>query len=273
MILVWALADRVRARAALDDTLVELRLKIIVCLMKLGRYELAKSQCEEILSGPKLPESTRLRTFQLFATACFRLQLHDVALLALDECERGAHHVVGSGRFRADVLTLRGNLHQDTARPGDALAAYEKALEIYSAAGAAYEVLTVRLNMAIAETDCARLDSARDMLESLLLVLEAGQHERLRAQALSQLGVIHFKNDRFEAAEGFAIKSNSIARPREYHAIVFRNCFYLWKIARTRKDDGAIRLNERTLRSYLARIEESLPELDEFRRITAGDPS
>ena len=273
LILVWALADRVRARAGLDDTLVELRLKIIVCLMKLGRYELAKSQCEEILSGPKLPESTRLRTFQLFATACFRLQLHDVALLALDECERGAHHVVGSGRFRADVLTLRGNLHQDTARPGDALAAYEKALEIYSAAGAAYEVLTVRLNMAIAETDCARLDSARGMLESLLLVLEAGQHERLRAQALSQLGVIHFKNGGLEAAEGFAIKSNSIARPREYHAIVFRNCFYLWKIAKTRKDDGAIRLNERTLRSYLARIEESLPELDEFRRITAGDPS
>jgi thiol:disulfide interchange protein DsbD len=45
------------------------------------------------------------------------------ALLALDECERGAHHVGGSGRFRADVLALRGNLHQDTARPGDTVLA------------------------------------------------------------------------------------------------------------------------------------------------------
>jgi transcriptional regulator with XRE-family HTH domain len=273
LILVWALTDRVRAHGGPEDTVVELRLKIIVCLMKLGRYEYAKSQCEDILSGPKLQESTRLRALQLFANACFRLQLHDVALWALDACEQGAHHVGGSGRFRADVLALRGNLHQDAARPDDALAAYEKALEIYSAAGEAYEVLTVRLNMAVAETDCARLDSAREMLEALLLVLEAGQHERLRAQALSHLGLIHFRNGRIDAAEGFAIKSNAIARPREYHAIVFRNCFYLWKIAKSRNDDGAVRLNERTLKSYLARIEESLPELDEFRRIIAGDQS
>jgi tetratricopeptide (TPR) repeat protein len=233
----------------------------------------AKSQCEEILCDPKLEEATRLRALQLFATACFRLQLHQMALWALDECEREAHHAGGSGRFRADVLALRGNLHQDAARPGDAIAAYEKALEIYSAAGEAYEVLTVRLNLAVAETDCARLDSARDMLESLLLVLEAGQHERLRAQALSHLGVIHFRNARLDAAEGFAIKSNAIARPREYHAIVFRNCFYLWRIAQVRGDTAAARLNERTLKSYLARIEESLPELDEFRRIIAGDQS
>jgi len=273
LILVWALADRVRARDGLEEAVLDLRLKIIVCLMKLGRHEFAKGLCEEILRSHGLPEPTRLRTLQLFATACFRLQLHQVALLALDECERGAHNVGGSGRFRADVLALRGNLHQDSARPDDALAAYEKALEIYSAAGQAYEVLTVRLNMAVAETDCARLDSARDMLEALLLVLEAGQHERLRAQAMSQLAVIHFRNHRLDAAEGFAIKSNSIARPREYHAIVFRNCFYLWRIAKVRGDDGAVRLNERTLRSYLARIEESLPELDEFRRLTAGDQS
>lgn len=273
LILIWALADRVRVRDGLAETVLDLRLKIIVCLMKLGRYEFAKNQCEEILSGPGTSESTRLRTLQLFATACFRLQLHPVALLVLDECEKGADQVAGSGRFRADILALRGNLHQDLARPTDALAAYEKALEIYSAAGEAYEVLTVRLNMAVAETDCARLDSARGMLESLLSVLEAGQHERLRAQALSHLAVIHFRDGRLDAAEGAAIKSSTIARSREYHAIIFRNCFYLWKIAKARNDDAGARLNERTLRSYLPRIEESLPELLEFRRITAGDQS
>jgi tetratricopeptide (TPR) repeat protein len=196
-----------------------------------------------------------------------------MALWALDACEQGAQHFGESGRFRADVLALRGNLYQDVARPADALVAYGKALEIYDAAGEVYEVLTVRLNMAVAETDCDRLDSAREMLEALLVALEAGQHERLRAQALSQLAAIHYRVRRFEAAEGSAIKSNAIARPREYHAIVFRNCFYLWQIAKGRNDDGALRLNERTLRSYMARIEESLPELDEFRRLAAGDPS
>ncbi len=273
LILVWALADRERAQGGSKDALLDLRLKIIVCLMKLGRYEFAKSQAEQILSEPGLAESSRIRTLNLFATACFRLQLHHVALLALDECEKGAHHVEGQGRFRADVLALRGNLYQDSARPGEALDAYEKALEIYGASGESYEVLTVRLNIAVAEFECARLDTSRQMLESLLLLLEAGQHERLRALAISQLCLIHFRNGQLDAAEAAAIKSNAIARPREYRTIVFRNCFYLWKIAKTRHDDGAARLNERTLRSYMVRVEESLPELDEFRQLTAGDQS
>jgi tetratricopeptide (TPR) repeat protein len=272
LILVWALADRVRVRGD-EDLILDLRLKIIVCLMKLGRYEFAKSQCEEILSRPAIAESTRLRTLQLFATACARLQLHQVALLALDECERGAHHVGGSGRFRADILMLRGNLYQQTARPEESLALYAKALDIYTELGVTYDVLTVRLNIAVAEIECGRLDSARGMLEGLLLVLEAEQHERLRALALSHLAVIHFKNGKLDNAERFAIKANSIARPREYNTIVFMNCFYLWKIAKAKDDAGAARLNERSLRSYLARVEESLPELEEFRRITAGDQS
>ena len=273
LILVWALADRLRGQSDVASRVFDVRLKIIVCLLKLGRYEFAKSQSEEILSGSGLPESIRLRALQLFATACFRLQLHQVALLALDECERGADLVVGSGRYRADVIALRGNLLLETARPDDALKAYGTAFEIYTAVGEVQEALTVRLNIAMAEIVCGRLDSAREMIESFMLVLEAGRHERLRALALCHLGVIHFRNGKLGAAEGCAIKSNSIARPREYNTIVFRNCFYLWKIAKAKDDAGAVRLNERTLRSYLARVEESLPELEEFRRITAGDQS
>jgi transcriptional regulator with XRE-family HTH domain len=273
LVLVWGLADRVRVQGGSQDSGLDLRLKIIICLMKLGRYEFAKSQCEDILTGSAVAEPMRLRTLQLYATACFRRQLYQVALLALDECVRGAHHPGVSGRFRADVLALRGNLYQDTARPTDALVAYGEALEIYVAAGVSYEVLTVRLNMAVAQFECGGLDAARAMLESLLAEIEAGQHERLRALALGQLAIIHFREGRLDVAEGIAIKSNAIARPREYQAIVFRNCFYLWKIAMARNDDGSVRLNERTLRSYLARVEEPLPELEEFRRSIAGDQS
>jgi transcriptional regulator with XRE-family HTH domain/predicted negative regulator of RcsB-dependent stress response len=273
LILVWALTDRVRASGGNDESIVELKLNIIVCLMKLGRYEFAKCQCEDILSGKTIAAPIRLRALQLYANACFRLQLHDVALWALDACEQGAPHLSGSPRFQADVLALRGNLYQDSARPAEALVAYEKALGIYDASGEAYEVLAVRLNIAVAETDCARFDSSRKKLEALLLVLEAGQHERLRALALSHLGQIHFLTGQTDAAERCAIESNSIARPREYSAIVFRNCFYLWKIAKSRGDDGAVRLNERTLKSCLARVEESIPEIDEFRRLIAGDLS
>jgi transcriptional regulator with XRE-family HTH domain len=273
LIRLWALADRARATERAQETLVDLKLKVTLCLLKLGRYVFAKTQCEELLSGPKVAEPLRLRALQLYANACFRLQLHDVALWALDACEQGAHHAAVPTRFQADVVALRGNLYLDIGRPADALASYAKALTIYTAAGEAFEVLAVRLNIAIAEAECSRLDSAREMLEGLLSAIEAGQHERLRAQALSHLGTIAFRQGRMDAAEGYAIKSNSIARPREFNEIVFRNCFYLWQIAKSRDDDGSLRLNERTLKSYLARVEESLPEVDEFRRLIAGDQS
>jgi hypothetical protein len=46
---------------------------------------------------------------------------------------------------------------------------------------------------------------------------------------------------------------------------VFRNCFYLWEAAKQRGDASATKLNERTLRSYLGRIESKLPEAEIFR--------
>ncbi len=273
LVLVWALADRARVAVTGEEKTLDLRLKTIICLLKLGRYDFAKGQCEEILSRTDVGEVFRLRALQLFATACSRLQLYQVAHLALAECERGADRSGVSRRFRADVLALRGNLHKELSRPGDALAAYETALEIYTALGEQFEVLTTRLNIALAEVDCVRLDSAREKLDSLLLALEATEHHRLRARALSALAAIHFRNGRLDASEGYAIKSNSISRPREYHVLVFKNCFYLWQIAKARNDQGSVRLNERTLNSYLPRIEESVPEIDEFRRITAGEQS
>ena len=273
LVLVWALADRVRERGGSDSELFELKLKIVVCLMRLGRHEFAKAQAEELLSQSGLTESGRLRALQVFAETCFRLQLHQVALLALDECERGTDKVGGSGRFRADVLALRGIILRNSGRPEEALAVYAKVLEIYTSAGEAYEVLKVRISAAIAEIACERLVSAREKLESILSILEAGRDERLRALALSQLTVVHFKCARLDLAEACAVKSNAIARQREYPAIVFSNCFYLWKIAKAKDDAGAVKLNERSLRSYLARVEESLPELEEFRRLTAGDQS
>jgi tetratricopeptide (TPR) repeat protein len=271
LILVWALTDRARVEGAAESKVFDLRLKIIACLLRLCRYEFAKSQCEELLSRAKLSEPQRLRALQLFANACFRLGLHQFALLALDECERGAEAPGVPPRFIADVLMLRGNLLRQTARAQEALEAYRAALEVYTAVGEPYEVMALRLNAAIAEDECGRAERARELLEALLKDLEPGRYEKLKAEALCCLGGIHMRAGRLDASEAVAIKSNAIARPREYHSIVFRNCFSLWKIAKARNDEGSVRLNERTLRSYMARIEQSFPELEEFREISAGE--
>ena len=83
---------------------------------------------------------------------------------------------------------------------------------------------------------------------------------------MSNLGLLAFKASRIEEAEAHCLQSNQIARPRDFHAVVFRNCYYLWKIASTRGDEAAVRSNERSLRTYLSRVEDHLPEAVEFRQ-------
>ena len=68
-----------------------------------------------------------------------------------------------------------------------------------------------------------------------------------------------------EPAEAYALRSNAIARPREYLSIVFRNCFYLRTIAEQRGDSAAVKSNERTLKAYLSRVDPDLPEAIEYR--------
>ena len=61
------------------------------------------------------------------------------------------------------------------------------------------------------------------------------------------------------------MRSNSIARPREYLTVLFRNCYYLWKIADTQGETAATKVNERTLRTYVGRVDATLPEAVAYR--------
>jgi len=63
-----------------------------------------------------------------------------------------------------------------------------------------------------------------------------------------------------------------VARPLDHLQVVFRNCYYLWKISELRGDTTAAKSNERTLRSMIGRMEEQLSEAQEFRQYLAqGD--
>ena len=78
--------------------------------------------------------------------------------------------------------------------------------------------------------------------------------------------------DDLDSAEAFCLRSNGIARPREYVSVVFRNCYYLWRISRARNDTAGIRTNERSLRTYLTRVEDFLPEAQAYRdHLSRGD--
>ena len=54
--------------------------------------------------------------------------------------------------------------------------------------------------------------------------------------------------------------------------MLWRNCYYLWRIAQARDDVAGVKSNERTLKTYLNRAEGYMPEVAEFKaRIGRGE--
>ena len=100
----------------------------------------------------------------------------------------------------------------------------------------------------------------------------SGRYPPDRATAFSHLCLLAYRQRDFKTAEAHAIRSNTLARPLEHLDLVFRNCFYLWKISEEIGDRAGARVNERTLRAALGRVEAQLPEAAEFREFLAqGD--
>jgi hypothetical protein len=95
-------------------------------------------------------------------------------------------------------------------------------------------------------------------------------YKRLQALGLSHMAVICYRRSELDAAEGFAVQSNAISRPRDYVSLVFRNSFYLWRCAAQKQDSAAVVSNEKTLKALMNRLPESLPEAEEYRRLLKG---
>ena len=102
-----------------------------------------------------------------------------------------------------------------------------------------------------------------------VMIRSEGQH----ALALGDLGIVSWRTGDERMTETYCRRSNEIARTRDYLTLVFRNCYYLWKVALNKGNDGAARINLRTLKSYSGRIDPSLPELNEFNACLAGGES
>jgi tetratricopeptide (TPR) repeat protein len=165
---------------------------------------------------------------------------------------------------------VRGNILVAMDNPGDALEAYRDALQRYEQIPDPFEACKTRLNMASALLDAGGHDEARGLLERASTDAAAAGYDRLRAIALSHMAVVEFRSGDHAAAEKNALRSNAVARERDYTTLIFRNCYYLWQIARVRGDEAAVRANERTLRTYLGRLDEPLREAEAYRSHVSG---
>ena len=254
---------------SLHEKLVDLRLLRVACLIHLDRFILAKDECENLLSVELTPEQQAFAV-QTFSVCCYRLGKYTMALMAIERAKQEIAEAGLSDNVVAHLATIEGNLLAITGQVEKAINAYKNALEKYEKLGIRHEVCRVRLNLCSALIELGKYKHARRNLVEALQEAEAGGFQRQAALAISNLGLVAYREGSLQMAESQFLRSNSIARPREYLTVVYRNCYYLWRIAQVKGDQPGVRVHERTLRTYLSRVESHLPEVEKYRAHLRG---
>ncbi len=249
---------------------VDLRIHEISFLIHLERYELAKVRCEQLLGRAGIDPEQRVLTMLNFANCCYRLKRFTIAEMALDQTEKELDSGAYEPRIRAFHRSVRGRIQASMGLHERAVSTYESAIELHTGSRNLFEACIARLNLADSLIQLGRLDEAAPHARTAVQMAEDGGYDRLKALGLSHLALVSFRKGDVAAAESFALRSNVIARSREFISVVFRNCYYLREIARRRDDTAAVSQNERTLRAYLTRVDADLPEAAEVRAELAG---
>ena len=249
---------------------IDLKLECINCLVKLSREASAKEECEELLGSPGLTSSQQVLTLHYFAMCCYKFGRFTVAMMAVERAEQVLAKLDDRGNLEAHLLALKGNLHFIGKRFAEAADAYRAATESFQELSIPFEACRTQLNVAASLIELRTLTEARKILMTVLQIAESAGYDRQYAFAMSHLALLAYREDDLTGAEAYCLRSNRLARPREYVSILFRNCYYLWRIAQARQDDTGIKTNERTLRTYLSRVEGYMPEAEEFGTFLGG---
>jgi len=253
-----------------DDFLSTIAIQNINAMIMLGHYESAKVKSEEVLCRTSDDSEAHLRALICFVTTSYRLKRLTVALMGLQQTNQLLDRREWNPRLRAVAHAIRGPVHVAIGDLESAKECFESSIELFQRLGDDFEACKARINLGQVLIDTESLGAARRHLAQGLSDATAKKFDKLTALASSHLAVLSYKKGDVEAAESFALRSNAIARPNDYRSILFRNVFYLWRLAVDNRDSTAINSNERTLRTLSNRIHDDLPELDQFRRFTEG---
>jgi tetratricopeptide (TPR) repeat protein len=190
--------------------------------------------------------------------------------MALREAQSAVAFEGVSLRLKAHVSSWQGKI---SLKMGD----YESAQRAYQEARDLFEQVQDEFEACRAQIDVGQVMIRRGLCRQAESIILAARKEaedkgfaRLHALALGHLVIIAFTNAQLDEAEAYALRSNILARECDFTDLVFRNCVYLWKIAVARGDERLRRLNEKTLRVLLPRVDQELKEAIEFREFLAG---
>jgi len=240
------------------------------CLVHLGRFETAKIQCEDLLGVFPADTEHHLNILLSFIRCSYRLKRYAVTMMGLDRIDTILSESEWKPRTLGVVETVRGPALFTMGAYDRARRSFENTIRIFVELQDEFETCRARINLGLTLAELGKYGAAaRHLTASIETAVTLG-YERLQALGLSHMSMVSYRQGELDAAEKYACRSNTIARPRDFVSLVFRNSFYLWRCAGQKQDSAAAALNEKTLKALMNRMRESPPEAEEYRRLVEG---
>ena len=275
LVLCTTVLDEMRARdpqePAKTEIMISLRFHRIVFLSRLERFETAKIESEQLLAdlGEDADEIWRFKILRCFVQCCYRLGRYSIAKMGMDTLGQQLDKLPLS--LKAHFVNLRASISNKTGDLKSASADYLEASRMFEELADHHSSCTATLNLAQTYMDMGKRNEPIKLLRRSISTCEKYGFQRLHSLALSHLCLVCYENDEPDSAEAHAMRSNAIARPREFFSIVFRNCYYLRAIALARGDSRGVRSHERSLKALLNRADQEMSVLQSFRCEIEGE--
>jgi tetratricopeptide (TPR) repeat protein len=192
------------------------------------------------------------------------LRRFEVALMGLEWVERKLLDREWPLDLVAIAHSTSASVHYAVKDYAKAKEGFQRALALFDELDNALERCRARINLGQTLSDLGRHRSAIHYLTAGTDEAIAHQFDRLTAIGLSHLAAVYFKEDRLAACERHAIQSNTYARSLDHKPTLFRNCYYLWKLAGVRMDEPGVAANAKSLKALQHRVPRDMPEVDAF---------
>lgn len=256
-----------------DESRVQLALNKATCLLQSGHYEAAREESELVLDLKGATPHQQRVAFHLLAMSAHHKGRLEIAAVLLERAALIDSDANGEESLVAGIMMSKGNIEGAREKWESAAVCFERAAALYGEQSLKFDRCRARRNLAAAYMARGKRKKAREILGEVIAQAKKEGYEKQLALALGDMAIIAWKDGDDPMVESYCRQSNTIARPRDYLSLVFRNCFYLWKVAEKTGNTAAMKINLRTLKSYAARVDSSLPEWKEFNECLTGGGS
>jgi tetratricopeptide (TPR) repeat protein len=275
----WERAQNEETSAEQNSRVGQARHDLVIALRLAKRWDLARQEAEAALEQPGLPDLILDKLRLDLAMIYWRLGRPLLATELFDRLLTRSADV--TPEILAVTLHERGSMLLVLGHAREAAVQYRRALDVQKKRKDLAGVAKLHCNIGLAELEAGNHHrAARSFLRAIPMaerVRRTLAAERLRlAKTIGfckfGLARIHFEKGENKAARSAFREVSDQARLHNDYDLLFASHYYLRRIALAEGQLQEARSCEASLRFFASRLEEPLPELEDYRRECPNEP-